>query len=664
MWRVLFFLALCLFSIFSTPTFASSRPPSRDPVPTSASTPTPSRQRAAGAFNYGEALPKAIYFYDEQRSGPLGAGNRVPWRGNSGLSDGADVGKDLTGGWYDAGDHVKFGFPMAASATLLAWSVVDYRSAYSASGQLNYMLDNLRWVDDYFVKAHTAPNELYGQVGSGSLDHAWWGPAEVMPMARPAFKISASCPGSDLGAETAAALAASSIAFRAADASYANKLLDHAKQLYTFADTYRGKYSDCITDAQAFYQSWSGYWDELVWGALWLYRATNDAGYLAKAQAYYANLSHTFTWTQGWDDKSYGDYVLLAILTGQAQYRQDVERWLDFWTIGYNGQRVQYTPGGLAWLDQWGSLRYAANTSFLALVYSDWVGDAVKKARYHDFAVNQINYILGNNPQHRSYQVGFGSNPPLNVHHRTAHGSWSNDISTPANNRHILYGALVGGPGSDDSYTDSRTDYTRNEVATDYNAGFTGALARLYAEYSGAPLANFPPAQTPDDQFFVEASVNSSGGNYTQLALWLNNRSAFPARASDKLSFKYFLTLEPGVTPSQVTVAAYYNECSSVSQLQPYSGNVYYILADCSGKTLAPNGPSNYRKQVQLQMTSAGAWNPTNDWSYQGVPTAPGAAPVKVANIAVYDNGVKIYGNEPGRSLGQLLSAFLPFILR
>ena len=43
----------------------------------------------------------------------------------------------------------------------------------------------------------------------------------------------------------------------------------------------------------------------------------------------------------------------------------------------------------------------------------------------------------------------------------------------------ILYGALVGGPGSNDEYTDTRTDYIANEVATDYNAGWQGALAAL-----------------------------------------------------------------------------------------------------------------------------------------------------------------------------------------
>src|SRR5499426_4543366 len=163
-------------------------------------------------FNYGEALQKSLFFYEAQQSGVLPDWNRVNWRGDSGLNDGSDVGKNLTGGWYDAGDHVKFGFPMAASVTLLAMSAVEYRSAYVQSGQLNHLLNNLRFVNDYFIKAHPSANELYGQIGAGGTDHAWWGPAEVMQMARPAARITASCPGSDLAGETAAAMAAASIA--------------------------------------------------------------------------------------------------------------------------------------------------------------------------------------------------------------------------------------------------------------------------------------------------------------------------------------------------------------------------------------------------------------------------------------------------------------------
>ncbi len=430
---------------------------------------SPTSALAAPSYNYGEALQKSLFFYEAQQSGKLPSTNRVSWRGDSALNDGKDVGLDLTGGWYDAGDHVKFGLPMAASTTMLAWGAVEYRDAYTSSGQLTYLLNNLRFVNDYFIKAHPSPNVLYGQVGSGNADHAWWGSAEVLPMDRPAYKIDSSCGGSDLAGETAAAMAASSMVFRPTDPAYADKLLTHAKQLYTFADTVRGKYSDCITDATNFYKSWSGYNDELVWGAIWLYRATQDASYLAKAESYYANLgtepqstTKSYKWTIAWDDKSYGCYALLAKLTGKQQYVDDANRWLDWWTVGVNGQKVNYSPGGQAVLDTWGSLRYAANTAFVALVYSDWLTDATRKARYHDFGVRQINYALGDNPRRSSYMVGFGDNPPRNPHHRTAHGTWTNNLNgEPEQSRHILFGALVGGPSRPTTPTPTAGPTTR-----------------------------------------------------------------------------------------------------------------------------------------------------------------------------------------------------------
>jgi hypothetical protein len=53
----------------------------------------------------------------------------------------------------------------------------------------------VKWGTDYFLKAHTAPTELYGQVGLGDLDHSWWGRPEDMTMPRPAYMIDTSKPG-------------------------------------------------------------------------------------------------------------------------------------------------------------------------------------------------------------------------------------------------------------------------------------------------------------------------------------------------------------------------------------------------------------------------------------------------------------------------------------
>ncbi|MBN6041954.1 glycoside hydrolase family 9 protein [Amycolatopsis sp. 195334CR] len=617
---------------------------------------TPAQASVEAGFNYGEALQKSILFYDAQRSGVLGPGNRVNWRGDSALTDGQDAGLDLTGGFYDAGDHVKFGLPFASSMTMLAWGAVEEPAAYQRSGQLPHLKSNLKWGTDWLLRAHPQPNVLYGQVGSGNPDHAWWGPAEVMPMARPSYKIDASCPGSDLAGEAAAALASSSMVFAGDDPAYAQTLVQHAKQLYQFADTHRGKYSDCITDAANFYRSWSGYTDELVWAAAWLYRATGDPAYLAKAEAEYGNLAtepqsseRSYKWTIAWDDKSYGAYVLLAELTGGARYFTDANRWLDYWTTGHNGQRVRYSPGGQAHLDTWGSLRYAANTAFAALVHSENVTDPARKARYHDFGVRQIDYTLGDNPRKSSYLIGFGQNPPRNPHHRTAHGSWTDNLQQPAQNRHVLFGALVGGPGQpDDSYVDNRGDYVANEVALDYNAAYTGALAKLYDEFGGTPLGNFPVPETADGpELYVQGAATQQSATFTEVKMYVLNTSAWPARALTGGKVRYYFTLDGTTTPGQLSVTTNYNQCGTASAPIQHSGSVYYVEIPCP-VTIAPAGQSAHRKEIQVRITSAGSWNPANDWSYAGLPSGSGAQPANTANIVLTDPaGTRLWGSAP-----------------
>ena len=115
---------------------------------------------------------------------------------------------------FVAGDHVKFGFPLAWTTTTLLWGLVEFRTGYEAAGELDNMLDSVRWPLDYFIKCHVSDNLFYGQVADGYADHAEWTRPESMTTYRPSFAISDQQPGSDLAGETAAALAAGSIAFQ------------------------------------------------------------------------------------------------------------------------------------------------------------------------------------------------------------------------------------------------------------------------------------------------------------------------------------------------------------------------------------------------------------------------------------------------------------------
>ncbi len=55
---------------------------------------------------------------------------------------------------------------------------------------------------------------ITAQVGNGHKDHSYWGRPEDMTIARPAYKVTANNPGSDVVGETAAALASASIVFK------------------------------------------------------------------------------------------------------------------------------------------------------------------------------------------------------------------------------------------------------------------------------------------------------------------------------------------------------------------------------------------------------------------------------------------------------------------
>jgi hypothetical protein len=83
---------------------------------------------------------------------------------------------DLVGGYYDAGDNVKFGLPMAFTVTMMSWSVLEYGEQMAAAGELGHALEAVKWGTDYFVKAHPEAEVLYGEVG--------WSPA-TPPAASP-----------------------------------------------------------------------------------------------------------------------------------------------------------------------------------------------------------------------------------------------------------------------------------------------------------------------------------------------------------------------------------------------------------------------------------------------------------------------------------------------
>ncbi len=606
--------------------------------------------KGTGNFNYGEALQKSILFYELQRSGKLPAETRSNWRGDSCLNDGADNGLDLTGGWFDAGDNVKFNLPMAYTATMLAWSMYEDPDAYEESGQKDFALENIRFVNDYFIKCHPEDEVYYYQVGDPGADHSFWGPAEVVEtkMSRPSYKVTAQNPGSCVTGETAAALAAASIIFKDEDKSYSKTLLEHAESLYAFADKYKSDQG--YTAANGFYQSHSGYNDELAFAGAWLYLATNDKDYLDKAKKAFASINLNPNWALCWDDVSVGAALLLADITGDKTYTDFIEQHLGFWTTGNNGQKINYSPKGLAFLDNWGSLRYATTTGFVAAVYSESKNcPKDKKDTYWDFAVSQADYALGSSG--RSYVCGFGENPPEHPHHRTAQGSYVNDMNTPSEHRHVLVGALVGGPDAGDNYTDTVSDFNKNEVACDYNAGFTGLLAKLYSKYKGQTIINLGAVEEPENEIFSEAMINVNGQDFVEIKAYVYNESAWPARCAKDLELRYFIDLsevyDAGGSVSDIEVNTNYIQDAQANGLQPFDeeNHIYYMSIKFADNAVFPGGQESFKKEVQFRMRNTkGTWDNSNDYSFEGLQNN---SLITADKLAVYEAGVLVFGSEP-----------------
>ncbi|KAK2631480.1 LOW QUALITY PROTEIN: hypothetical protein EUGRSUZ_L02852 [Eucalyptus grandis] len=438
---------------------------------------------------------------------------------------------DLTGGYYDAGDNVKFGFPMAFTISMLSWSVLEFRYKLQEKNELLNALDAIQWSTDYQIKAHPKPNLLYGEVGDGDSDHACWQRPEDMTTPRIAYKIDEQHPGADLAGETAAAFA-----------------------VYDFASLRRGQYQNSIPGVQKFYSS-SGYKDELRWSAPWLYRATGERQYLLAL----VKINTGGVWTQlSWDDKFVGAQILVAKLLMEDKFAWNCEGLGNPLTVQAlkamtakkirellcNGSPIPEASRAVYMRrqfpqDSWwtavpfSNLQYTSTAAFVSAVYAKYIeksqekvgcpGGQAEPSELIAFARSQAGYILRANPNNISYTVAYGSRYPTHVHHREAgyilranpnnisytvaygsrypthvhhrgasiilikngsapvpcsqgYGLWLNRDAPDLN---VLHGTIVGGPDRQDGYVDARMNYQQAEPTTINTAPLVGLLASL-----------------------------------------------------------------------------------------------------------------------------------------------------------------------------------------
>jgi len=305
---------------------------------------------------------------------------------------------DLTGGWHDAGDYIKFTITTSYAAYLL---LLTAESFPRLSGPL---LSEARIGLDWLMKMHPKPGRLLTQVQDISDHSVGWRLPEDDPLAK--GRIACEYPSRAQAASFAAAMAIGSRLYRSSgDSTYAEVCLQHAKDAYLLAAGSRLSAADCPADSH--YCDLESR-DNIALAAAELFAATGEKAYLDSATTLLKELG-----AGGW--VSWGDLEGFACRrlspywpTGLELLHATLERFNSTAAKNpYFYPSVEYP---------WGTLSLQTGIAVLALLYCQLTGDE----NYLQLATRQRDFLLGANPYSISMMSGVGGDWPRRMHHQTA----------------------------------------------------------------------------------------------------------------------------------------------------------------------------------------------------------------------------------------------------
>jgi len=484
--------------------------------PIAASSPTFKIDSAANV--YSNPLANSLFFYQNERDGPnfiasplrTAAGHVndqsatvyiTPSTNNNGRFSGdlkpvspATV-IDASGGWWDAGDYLKFVQTTSYTVGLLLIGARDFpnqmgagSSDFTAEGKFGLDWMQHMWDDNNKV--------LYYQVGIGNgnaqtvSDHDIW----RLPQAddtyngctsqyryichRPVFINPASLNGSgqvqpnalispNLAGRVAADFALCYHAYRTSNTTYANQCLLSAEHIFDLANTTPS--GNLLTVIPFSFYPESEWRDDLEWGAVELYFALQGATglpaglphtdpnfYLQQAahwaNAYITGPNDAADTLNLYDVTGLAHFELYRALTlagnpngrgfetNQAALLGDLQKQLNK-AIAQSG--IDPFGFGFPW-NTYDTTSHGAGLAVMAAEYTFLNGPALNSGiAPADYANRQLANILGANAWGTSLIVNNGSTFPLCMQHQV-----TNLVPMPPNGPPFLSGAAVEGPNS------------------------------------------------------------------------------------------------------------------------------------------------------------------------------------------------------------------------
>lgn len=457
---------------------------------------SPPVQIGAGSDIFAPLLRHSLFFFQAQRDGPdvlPSVINRkpshltdrhafvyqVPAFGKNGMQGGLEkIGGpvDVSGGWFDAGDYLKFVETASYVTAVMLQAARDWPAQAGPGGTADFAAEGRHGLDWLLKMWNDNTRTLYAQVGLGdgnqnvTGDHDVWrlpeaddavtaqpGEPQYFIKYRPVFP--ANSPGGkispNLAGRLAAAFALGAQVFKTSDPAYARKLLLNAEDVFDRAAT--TNITTLITAYPHDFYPEEEWRDDLTWGAVELHLALlNDPSSAGLPHfdpaAYLQQAAH---WARAYLDSGSQDSLNLYDVSSLADY--DLCRAIEksAGTAGLGVSRAELLAHLKQELDRavnrskknaFGpGVRYAGGDlvpHVLGLVVEAGLyDDLTHTTAYADFARRQLDFVLGANPWGTSFIVGAGKVFPFHMQHQVANLAGSLDGTAP-----LVLGATVDGP--------------------------------------------------------------------------------------------------------------------------------------------------------------------------------------------------------------------------
>ncbi len=432
-----------------------------------------------GIFSYPFKIGNRIYnnvadslmlFFKEQRCGPTHPILHAPCHLSDVIRLIGDKNHrgpvDVTGGWHDAGDYIKFLSTTALTTYILIFSYEFDSSKFGFDSDRNGVPDVLEEAKvglDWMLRCNYSKYKLITQVQDLRDQNVGWRMPEndTLRYDRPGFAGIGKDQIGLYAAVMAMAYRIWSEKFKLYD--FADKCLNAAINLYSIRD----KVPDIDSSGTGFYKD-NSYFGKLALGAVELYITTKKEQYLNDAEKYADSAGSDYWWSWG-NINALADYRLAKFNPRFANYILNN-------LISFNKEKDK-TTFNHAMPYTWGTTNSLLGAALEVILYKNLTGSS----RFDSLAIDQRDFVLGRNPWGLSFIYNIGTQFPHHLHSQVAyfHGGY-------------LPGALAAGPAPESllkkykikiknfhsnffntgtsKYYDDRFDYITNEPTIVSNA--------------------------------------------------------------------------------------------------------------------------------------------------------------------------------------------------